>query len=183
MRRHLAYAAGAAVLALAGCGGDDPTPQVADPTSSASVSAPPSASAAVEKEAWEKKTEAGAEAFTERWVSAFNDMQASGEAGDFKELSTNDCETCRNFLELTDQAYANGGRIESGGWRIKSSAATSLDVPDGHQFALRVRQMPQRIYETVDAEPTTFPGGTVTFLSTVVWQSGGWRVAAWEFPG
>ncbi|MBM7507693.1 hypothetical protein JOE61_001507 [Nocardioides salarius] len=182
MRRHLAYAAGAAVLALAGCGGDDPTPQVADPTPSASVSASPSASAAVEKEAWEKKTEAGAEAFAKRWVRAFNEMQASGEVGEFENLSTSECETCRNFVEMTDQAYANGGRIESDGWRIRSVAATSLDVPNGHQFALRVRQLPQQIFETAEAEPTSFPGGTVTFLSTVVWQSGGWRMSAWEFP-
>ncbi len=101
MRRHLAYAAGAAVLALAGCGGDDPTPQVADPTPTASVSASPSASAAVEKEAWEKKTEAGAIAFAKRWVRLFDEAKSSGDTAELEAVSSDDCKTCQNFISLT----------------------------------------------------------------------------------
>ncbi len=106
MRRHLAYAAGAAVLALTGCGGDDPTPQVADPTPSASVSPSPSASAAAEKEAWEKKTDDGAVAFVEHWLEVFNEMQVTRRADRASRPSAHrDCETCANFVEITDGIY------------------------------------------------------------------------------
>ena len=111
MRRHLAYAAGAAVLALTGCGGDDPTPQVADPTPSASVSPSPSASAAAEKEAWEKKTDDGAVAFVEHWLEVFNEMQVTGETDRRWGDQRSDCETCANFVEITDDIYESGGRI------------------------------------------------------------------------
>ena len=183
MRRHLAYAAaGAVVLALTGCG-DDPEPRVADPTSTPSSSSSPSESAAAEKEPWKEKTDDGAVAFVEHWLSTFNEMQSTGETVAFRELATIECETCANFVSLADETYSGGGRIQSDGWRLKSASPTSLDVPGGYQLALSVRQMPQKVYETAKAEPESFPGGTVTFLATVVWTNDGWRMDSWEFPG
>ena len=88
MRRHLAYAAtGAVVLALTGCG-DDPEPRVADPTSTPKSSSSPSASAAIEKEPWEEKTDDGAVAFVEHWLEVFNEMQRDGDQDDLRALST-----------------------------------------------------------------------------------------------
>lgn len=176
MRRHLAYAAGAAALALAGCGGDDPTPQVADPTSSPSVSASPSASAAVEKEAWEKKTEAGARAFIERWIEIFNESRSSGETQALSSVSTADCETCSNFVVLIDRIYGDGGSVVTDGWEVTQFADSVDDSAGRLVIPISVSQAPQELRESAGSEVQKNPGGRTGFVATVTWQSGGWQM-------
>ncbi len=175
MRRHLAYAAGAAVLALAGCGGDDPTPQVADPTPSASVSASPSASAAVEKEAWEKKTDDGAVAFVEHWLEVFNEMQVTGERSDLRAISSGECQSCANIFEKSEEIYGAGGSIQTKGWSVDQIGISPGLEDDERQVAVRVRQTPQTVM-SADGEKTKFPGGPLTVTATVAWSGNEWTM-------
>lgn len=137
MRRHLAYAAGAAVLALAGCGGDDLTPQVADPTSSPSVSASPSASAAVKKEAWEKKTDDGAVAFVEHWLEVFNEMQTTSNTADFEAIAASDCSACEEFVSITREISSEGGSVDSNGWSMIDAAVSASSSTSKKELAVR----------------------------------------------
>lgn len=176
MRRHLAYAAGAAALALAGCGGDDPTPQVADPTSSASVSASPSASAAVEKEAWEKKTDDGAVAFVEHWLEVFSTAFQSGKVQDLQTLHADSCSACAGFEQLISDAWNNGGRIEGGAWTA-SSLAPSQNPPDGKAAISATVEQPNQVIIDSDGTKTQTPAGSADYLFELNWTSGEWQVA------
>ncbi|WP_341231172.1 DUF6318 family protein [Nocardioides salarius] len=173
MRRHLAYAAGAAVLALAGCGGDDPTPQVADPTPTASVSASPSASAAVEKEAWEKKTDDGAVAFVEHWLEVFNEAETTGETQVLEDLSAPGCETCANFVEITNDIYGAGGFIKSEGWKIQQ-VGRPTETATETVVAFNVDQTPQRVRQTAESETLARPGGKLSLSAHLAWRGGKW---------
>ena len=179
MRRHLAYAACAAVLALAGCGGDDPTPQVAEPTPTASVSASPSASAAVEKEAWEKKTDDGAVAFVEHWLEVFNEMQVTGEQSELRAISSGDCETCSNFFESADAVYKSGGSIKTEGWTVDQIALSPSKDDRRRTVGLRIMQAAQTV-DFGNGDKRRYPGGPLTMTASLHWQAGEWEMVELE---
>jgi hypothetical protein len=180
MRRHLAYAAGAAALALAGCGGDDPTPQVADPTSSASVSASPSATAAVEKEAWERKTDDGAVAFVEHWLEVMNEAENSGETDEFRSLGTEDCQTCGRIATYTDRLYASGGYSRSDGWDVLSASDPRPGPDKTTLVAVNVRTSRQELKENATAEVRTNKPSEVTLTAYARWTGSAWTMTEVE---
>ena len=177
MRRHLAYAAVAAVLALAGCGGDDPTPRVADPTPPASVSASPSASAAVEKEAWEMKTPGGAIAFAELWVSEFSTAFSTGDTATLVAMSEKSCTTCQSFIDLINEVYEAGGSIAGQPWKLTKPAWSAPDGADGQVAVSGTMRVPQQTIERSGESPSTAPATTQAYVFALGWRPGGWQVA------
>ncbi|MEN8705260.1 MAG: DUF6318 family protein [Nocardioides marinisabuli] len=176
MRRHLAYAAaGAVVLALTSCG-DDPEPQVADPTSTPSSSSSPTESAAAEKEPWEKKSEEGAMAFIEHWIRTFNAARASGTTEQLVEVSSPSCETCSNFVALIDRIYGDGGSLQTEGWHVVQFAEPLEDTNDSLVVPISVQQAPQTLRESANSRVQKNPGGRAGFVATVTWQSGRWNM-------
>lgn len=182
MRQHLAYAAGAAVLALTGCGGDEPTPQIADPTPTPSASSSPSESAVAEKEPWERKSDDGAVAFVEHWLDTFNQMQTSGSTDDFIAIATSDCQACREFVRITEQIDSEGGTLQTTGWSSRDIAVGAASTASAKELAVRLSQAAETIRYDDGREPTKYPGGKVTVLMTVVWQHGAWRMEEVAFP-
>ena len=177
MRRHLAYAAaGAAVLALAGCG-DDPEPRIADPTSTPSSSSSPSESAAAEKEPWEEKTDDGAVAFVEHWLEVFSTAFQTGETQDLQALHAKTCPTCDGFVGLIEDAWSDGGEIRGDAWSA-SSLAPSKNPPDGKAAISATIDQPGQVIVDANGGEERTPPGTVEYLFELAWAQGQWRVAS-----
>lgn len=182
MRRHLAYAAaGAVVLALTSCG-DDPEPQVADPTSTPSSSSSPSESAAAEKEPWEEKTDDGAVAFVEHWLDVFNEMQTSANTQEFSSIGTDGCRACAEFVSINQEIAADGGTIESKGWKLIDAAVGAASTNAKKEVVAHLDQSPERISYSGAKKPREYPGGEATVLMTLVWQESTWVMDEVAFP-
>lgn len=183
MRRHLAYAAaGAVALALAGCGGDDPTPKVADPTSAPSAAPSADESAAAEKEPWDERSDDGAIAFVKHWLDVFNEMHTSAETDEFEAIATADCRACSEFVSIAESIQSDGGTMDSAGWSLLDAAVGAASTASSKEVAARLHQAAETIEYADGREPTTYPGGRVTVLMTVVWQSGAWTMDEVAFP-
>ncbi|GHJ58659.1 hypothetical protein NOK12_11770 [Nocardioides sp. OK12] len=177
MRRHLAYAAaGAVVLALTSCG-DDPEPQVADPTSTPSSSSSPSESAAAEKEPWEEKTPEGAIAFSERWVSEFSTAFTTGDTDALRAASQASCDTCDSFINLIDDVYKNGGTIEGNPWKLQDPAWSAPDGAAGTVAVTGTMRVPAQTITRTGVPPSTAPPTEQPYIFELKWTQDAWRVS------
>lgn len=164
-------ALGATVLVLAGCGADAKPKFEAEPSTSP-TSASPSPD---EPEPWEERTDEGAIAFVEHWIDLFNASRDTGETRLLADASTERCETCSNFVALTERIYNDGGSVKTDGWRIAQvgrlpQTGSTTVVP------ISVRQAPQVLQESANADPQQNPGGRVGMTATVRWTASGWKM-------
>ena len=163
---------------LSACGGD-PEPRFQEEPSVAPGTASPSASA--EPEPWEERTDDGAVAFVEHWIDEFNAMQTSGQTDDFAALATGDCETCENFVAITDEIYSDGSRIESDGWSITEAVIPPNQSGPDRDVSVRIRQAPETIYGP-SGDIENKPGGVITVVATVEWRQDSWVMTDVNFP-
>lgn len=103
----------ALTLALVGCSDDDPEPK-ADPTPSTSTST----SVTPTPEPTETMAPRSPVQTVTGWVEARNQTLKGGGTTDVYALSTLDCSTCRDLVEPFEQLYADGGAIETAGWKV-----------------------------------------------------------------
>lgn len=163
----------ACVLLLAGCGGDDPAPIVADPTPSASATPTPTASAAPQP--WEERSKAGAVAFVEHWVEVFNDAGASGQTEELRLVSARDCVTCNGAIRLIDDWSAEGSTLTSAGWEVVAAQIPTIQRRPPFDVAVRIRRSPQ-VLRAPDGSVQRFPGSTETYNARVSWSAGRWSL-------
>lgn len=160
------------VLALSACGSDpeprfeaDPSPAPSEVTTSATA-----------KEAWEEKSDDGAIAFVEHWIDEFNKMRATGDTGTVADLSSKTCDSCRNFVQLTNQIYDAGGSLETAGWMpltVSQPAESSSDAP---VLSVRVKQAPQTVIESRESEPVEYDGGRIDLVAHLKWARDRWQM-------
>lgn len=110
-----------ALCAVLGCE-DEPTPDIADPTTSSSAASPsetessPTTSPTPEVLTPEETVRA--------WVDARNQALQDGDTSGAEAMSAPDCETCENLLAPIREVYANGGHFETKGWRVVAAKET-----------------------------------------------------------
>lgn len=176
MRRTIGTLASTLALAaaLSACGGD-PEPQFeAEPSAEPTASSP---SASAEPEAWEERSDDGAVAFVEHWIDVFDQSKEDGDTDELAALSAASCVTCENFIEMTNDIYANGGSVESRGWTVES-ISEPVRSADSTLVAVNVLQSPQKIRRGTDSEVETFEGGNIDLAFTLRWRQGAWSVQA-----
>lgn len=176
MRRTIGALAStlALVAALSACG-EDPEPQFeAEPSAEPTTSSP---SASAEPEPWEERTDDGAVAFVEHWIDVFDQSKEDGNTDDLAALSAASCVTCENFIEMTNDIYANGGFVKSRGWTIES-ISEPVRSADSTLVAVNVLQSPQEIRRGADSEVENFEGGNIDLAFTLRWRRGAWTVQA-----
>lgn len=119
---------------------------------------------------------AGAEAFTGYWIDSLNRATASGETGEFRTLSTDDCVTCADFASQLDEIYGSGGRVEADGWDVESVVREAGASDEMVGMLVTVKVSPQRVFESADAEAQRFEGGTQAFRFEIVRENDDWFV-------
>jgi hypothetical protein len=162
-----------ATLLLAGCS-EEPQPRFEDPTPSPSETS--SSSAPPEREPWQVKSRAGAEAFAEHWIETFNEAQATGDTAMLRASSVASCKTCNGYAKQIERLYGAGGRLRSDGWTVLLAAAGPGQVTDEAQVNLRVSRSPQRVIAG-NGQVRRFPGGRATFSAELEWRDGQWQMA------
>lgn len=162
------------VATLSACGGD-PEPRFQEEPSAAPSAASPSVSA--EPEAWEERTDEGAVAFVEHWIDVFDESKEDGDTNELAALSSSNCVTCQNFIEMTNEIYANGGSVTSEGWAIES-ISEPVRSKNSTLLAVNILQSPQQIRRTSDSKVEKFEGGKIDFAFTLRWREGAWTVEA-----
>jgi hypothetical protein len=166
----------AAILALVGltaCGDDagpEPAPlEAARPSESAiatEVTPPVMPAAAMGGDALSAK------AFVRYWVATFNYATATGDTASLRRLGSRHCQSCRSITDRIDKVYRSGGRIKSAGWR-----ASKLRGPSERSIiSATLLQSAQDVWESGDADPTHFPGGTLPVRFFLSHQAAGWRL-------
>ena len=160
-------------LLVAGCS-DDPEPKF-EPASSPSPTE--SNSAAAEPKAWEVRSEAGAVAFAKHWIDVFNEAGQSGHTSDLERLSAPQCKSCSNYVDMIDNLYAGGGRLETRGWTVVAAVPSDGVPVQRSRISMRVRQAPQKLHDGSSGKVESFPGGSATFSAQLVWLSRGWSMS------
>jgi len=110
VRRLAALTAALPLLALSGCGGDNPKPKPLDPPST-SASPSPTATTTPQAETPEE--------VIRKFVAAQNQMMADGKTTEFLTLSSR-CDYCSGLADGVSTVYDNGGYIKTRGWTIVS---------------------------------------------------------------
>ncbi|WP_295656672.1 DUF6318 family protein [uncultured Nocardioides sp.] len=187
-RLHLLAAA--AVLApvlLAGCGGNEPEPQLPDtaPSPSSTPSASPAAEATQEPtlppEA-EGNDEAAAEAFVRYYWDAVDYAQLTGDLKALKKLSLPSCASCNSGNEYVSNMYANGGSLQGVDYTVnRVRLAKRSDGADFGTYRAEAELSNGAYTEQASssAEPVDRPAGTGTAVMDLTWDKTGFSVATW----
>jgi hypothetical protein len=130
MRSLRGIAVGAVIVAaLAGCNGEETAAAPnSSPSASQSETPSPTASATATRPAptppaeASEHTDLGAIAFAKHFVEVLNYTAASGDTSQLSAISSTRCTTCRQIIELTREAYANGGYIRGRGWTVMTQS-------------------------------------------------------------
>jgi hypothetical protein len=174
MRRSV-FVAMAALVVLAGCGGDpkaDPSPS----PSTAPVSTTPSPTAPVMPAAASENTKAGAIAFVRYYIELINHAQATGDIGRLKEVEDPGCKSCTNGRNYLAMIYGDGGHISGGVWTVQSATAQR----SGENWAVTVkgRFAPSDVFAS-PGSPAKHARGGQTLTNFVVWRANDWKVRTW----
>ena len=171
--RRCVVAAVVLPLLATGCSGD-PQPKF-EPSPSASPSA--SSSVRAEPKAWEVKSDKGAYAFVQHWVSELNEAGKTGDTRGLNDLSSANCESCKNIIDYITEVYDEGGRIESDGWRVLQVAQIDDRLPPRAPVVpARVRQTGQDVFRTRPEKQVRVPPETVAMSFHLEWANS-WRMA------
>ena len=149
LRRTLA-ALGAAALLLGGCGGD-PEPKV-DPTTPTPTLSPDES---------ETAKPMSAEDVIRKWVQVQLDAQNTGDTSKLREQFSH-CVACRSFANKIDAAYAHGGYVKAGAWRIRSIELAG-HVDSRYEYNLTITAQPTKLLLKGDGKVKTFNGGPESF--------------------
>jgi hypothetical protein len=159
----------------AGCS-DDPEPRF-EPSPSPTES---TSSAAPEPKAWEVKSEAGAVAFAKHWIDVFNEAASTGETDELAAMTGPACQTCRNFVDLIEDIYGDGGQYASEGWSVVHTSIAKDLPPAKASVAMRVRQPAERISRP--GQPVErHEAATVTYSAALEWKDGEWQMGRLTF--
>jgi hypothetical protein len=172
IRRYVVAAVLLPLLA-AGCS-DDPQPKF-EPSASDSPSE--STSDPAQPKAWEVKSEKGAVAFARHWVYVFNEAQRTGNTEPMEAISGPGCGSCNGFVEMLDDLYADGGHLESRGWRVLESVPAPGMPAREAEVTMTILRTPQRIHEGDGSKPESFSGGRATYAARLGWTGGQWQMA------
>ena len=172
-RHWIAVAAVVPLLVLGACSQDDPQPKFSPPSDSPSASESTPTEPGVRP--WEKKTRKGAVAFSDHWLSSFNDAATSGDTGELLKLSTRDCETCSNFVSAIKRIHEGGGSFESTGWKLKGFSFAASGISDRVSLALTIHQ-PAEVTRRPGEQPDRTRPGDVSYQADLVWEEDQWRM-------
>jgi hypothetical protein len=178
LARRARYAALAAVLVLAtACSEDPPAPdpfEAAPSTSAAPTATPSPTGPPVMPDAAKGTSRKAAVPFVRHYVDVLNQAAVDGSTGWLARRSP-ECKACQAIVELVDEVYARGGRIETQGWDVE--AAQALRTGSGPtQVRIMVRSAPQT-FRVPGEKPQRFNGGSSVKTFTLVPSRAGWQVA------
>ena len=109
-----------ATCLLGACSDDDPEPDIADPTASASsssapVSPPPTVTTAL-----------GPEETVQAWVAEWNAALATGDTTTLAHYENPDCRNCDDLSGVIEDVTAAGGSFTGGDWSIVVSKVVPI---------------------------------------------------------
>jgi hypothetical protein len=129
-------------LPLSSCGGDD-TP--AAPKDSSGIPA--------YARSYDEK---GAQNFARYWIDTFNEATTTGDTKKLKSLNKASCTTCADFAKTIDDVYAQGGRIETKGLKVKNLVSEANIPKPGAGVSVTLSATPQKVFPTKDAKPKVY---------------------------
>jgi hypothetical protein len=166
VRRLLASASAAPLLlvALTACGGGDAS--IADPPVAPSTSTSPT----------DPPRQESPEHFIRRWAEAEQEMQNSGQTGQYLAMSRG-CQACEVLAHTVARYYRAGGFIRWGGWDIRS---IKKYPPHGNGAAFSVHSVsaPTTYRVSSDGPIQHLSGGSITYVIRLEPHSGSFHVAA-----
>jgi hypothetical protein len=161
------------VVALLGaCSDDDPKPDIADPTPSASTS-----SAAVSTSPTVSATPAlGPEETVRAWVEAQNHALKTGDTSGLRALSATGCKGCAEFPDAIDEVVTAGGSFEGGQWTV---ARTQVEDPSARPVRVNVavRIAGGTTIAAAGGEPTNYGASSRLLVFELADASGAWLIS------
>jgi hypothetical protein len=166
VRRTLALALTVPVL-LAGCSDDpEPTPKIPEPTSSSPTPTP------TESETAEAESP---EDFVRRWVTVSDQMQTTGNVGEFQRMSRK-CQACADVVDQVRSIYESGGSIELTETKVGRLDRVESEPPTFHVDL----NTPETIIRSESgAVDQRLPAGVGKYVLTLNGEPGDWYVAAY----
>ncbi|MGJ9412091.1 DUF6318 family protein [Aeromicrobium sp. CF4.19] len=168
MRTIAALIAG--LLLLAACTGE-PDVREPDPTPSASASptsAPPMPSSQVAEDSPE-----GATAFVDFWLKASNHSALTGDTDLLENISADECQGCRRYIDLYEQIYEAGGALR-GGERTISETTVDYSATGESFVEANVNAAKGQEQQRDDSEVKETPANTVDLTFEIERAESGW---------
>ena len=141
------------VLALDGCGSDNPKPAPPE-TSSASPSASSSVVAPTMPAEAKGTGPEAAKAFVKHFVATLNYAQKTGDTSTLRRLYGAPCSFCEGISDGLDRVHSHGGSIKTDGWTLRRLKATDA----GATVIAFVRVAPQIVVMHKGGKPERFAG-------------------------
>jgi hypothetical protein len=161
----------ALLSAVLGCE-DEPEPDIADPTQSATAPSPsetessPTTSPTPEALTPEETVRA--------WVDAQNQALETGDTDRLRAFGTEDCVGCSDYPDGIEQIYEAGGSFDGGAWTFVQGRARDLE--DGvTRFSAGISIAAGTTIAAEGAEPVSYPAESRIFVFDMVKQSVAWR--------
>ena len=137
------------VLALTGCGSDDPEPKI-QPTET------------VEPTETESPTPETPEEFFDRWFVEETKMITTGETEDYMAMSV-DCAPCTTVAKRIQRIYSRGGQANTAGVK-----PTKVSRVSPRTYRVHITSAPTRYTERAGGPVKRMPGGRGLLEFTVV---------------
>lgn len=102
----------------------------------------------------------GAQQFAAYWVDSLNQATTSGDTAQLKTLALDSCDVCADFAAHLDRIYAAGGHVDTDGWKVTSVVPVAGQPDNLPGFQVQADVAPQTVYESKDAKPEKYKGGT-----------------------
>ncbi|GAB3992118.1 hypothetical protein GCM10028771_14130 [Nocardioides marmoraquaticus] len=124
-----------------------------------------------------ERTEAGATAAVKWFLESMSYAGSTGDTTGFRNTFASSCTRCLSIADGIDKTYADGGRIDGGGWtpfrfRYYGTRAGIAFVDAS------VNYQPQIFVESEDAQPKRFPGRKNVLKAFQLSWEDGWVVGA-----
>jgi len=153
---------------LAGCTDDEPDPP--PPTSST-----PSSPTSTEPTDSPSPDPESAADFIRRWVEEDIKMQNTGETSTYRRMSAG-CRPCRDFADLIEKYYANGGFVETEGWKVLAIRKAAGGGASRPTYVVKVDSRPTRFQEHKGGPIKDLPGERTSYRVSLRERTDSWQV-------
>lgn len=158
------------------CSDDNPKPDIADPTpsaSSTSVTVSPSPTTEPPQTITPRET-------VDAWLAAWTLAMQSGNTSTVGALSTTECASCQRLIRQVADLYGKGGRLDTDGWTATNVGEAPDSADESPSFVMHVVQAHQVLYDETGQLVDDTKAKKVPMRMTFIEETGVWLLSRLE---
>jgi hypothetical protein len=106
------------------------------------------------------------EEFVRRWVDADTHMQNTGDADEYRRMSSR-CKSCKAYAKRIESIYAAGGYVRTDGWRIDALKVADPTPAGEVDVTISIHAPPTQYIEQAGGQVQHFKGGDAEYIISI----------------